>query len=193
MKIKTISYGRTLSDKDFGSFRADCTAELSEGDCVQSCMNEIKKFVVSNLNEDAKAAKNPKQTEMPIEREMTSEEAAEDGSDSGTTDEPVKKVTKKVAKKAAKKVAKKAVKKAAFVKYDRELKVHKEIFLDIASKLGLRKPKMEPHEKVALKATSLGMEGKDMFEAGTTNVITEFKNMAQQIYMDNLEVPEEDV
>jgi hypothetical protein len=171
MKLQTIAFGRTLSDKDFGSFRVDVTAELSEGDCVQSCMNELKEFAIRNVNADLLSVKDPAQQELAV--------------DPVVEDTP-KKAAKKVAKKAAKKVAKKVVKKKATTPYDRTLQVHRDIFLELSSNLGMRKPNMSDDEKQALKATSLHMEGKDMFEAGTTTVLNDFKLTSQAFHLASL-------
>jgi len=172
MKYSSISFGRTLSDGNFGSFRADVTAELSEGDCLQSCMNSLKELVDKNLNADILDVS---QIELPIETVEIDHKVL----DKIVEEKPKKKVSKKVAKK----VAKKAVKKPANVVYDRNLQPHKTMFLAMATELGLRDGKT-PEDKAALKNSSEFMEGIDMFEAGTTDILDSFKEIAMHQFQD---------
>ena len=50
MRITTISYGRTLSDGNFGSYKAEMTAELESGDHVQTGMDMLRTLVLDNLH-----------------------------------------------------------------------------------------------------------------------------------------------
>lgn len=164
-----MAYGRTLSDKDFGGFRADCSAELQEGDDVQGCMNTLKEFVLRNVNEDilkTEPPSNPAPVKAPQEEK-----------------EVKPKVKKPLAKE--KKETKAKVKKKALAPYDRSLPVHKELFLALAKDLKLRKGDSD-NERTALKETSLFMEGKDMLEVGSLDILQSFKDACVFQYNDFL-------
>ena len=175
MRITTINYGRTLSDKDFGSFRAELTADLESGDDVQTCMDALKRVVLRNLNESLLCSKGESSTQVELPLETKEAPVAEEV----VAEEPKKKVAKKTVTKkvAAKTETKKKVKKATHVAYDRNLQPHKTMFLAMASDLELRDG-TTPEDKKALKETSTFMEGQEMFEAGSTDILVSFQEMA---------------
>jgi len=175
MRITTISYGRTLSDKDYGSFRSELTAELESGDDVQKSLNSLKEMVLRNVNEQILASGEAPEAQQELPVAKATLEVTEQAP--GAVEEVTKKPAKKVTKKVAKKVAKKTTKKATHVVYDRTLQPHKTMFLAMAAELGLRDGK-EPEDKTALKETSEFMEGQEMFETGSTEILEAFKVMA---------------
>jgi hypothetical protein len=185
MLITTMKYYRRLTDGNYGSTEIGMDFQLAEGEDPNEAMRIAKNFVNSELG----LGVDPKQQEMYNE-DISVKDAEAIKNIKPVVTEEEEEVTeapkKKVAKKAVKKVAKKVVKKKAAIPYDRTLQVHKDIFLDLSSKLGMRKPVMNADEKQALKATSLHMEGKDMFEAGTTTVLNDFKLACQTFHLASL-------
>jgi len=186
----TISYGRTLSDKDYGSFRVDISQELEEGDNAQAIINAMKTFAIANLNEQILEIKDPKQAELPIKEKPAKKVAKEieEVEEEEEVEEKPKKATK-----TAKKAAKKVVKKKAAIPYDRNLPVHKDMFLALTKDLGIRHGNMTPDEKLSLKATSLFMEGHDMLEAGSTDIIEMFSHNTKSVFGKELEKRKTDV
>lgn len=189
MRITTISYGRTLTDGNYGSFRADVTADL-EGDNPQEAIDKLKEFVLANVNDQVGPSVadsfSPQQDMFKDTKEVVEvkkETAPEPKEEVVVAQEEKKPAKKKVTKKAAKKTAKKATKKTASVPYDRNLQPHKTMFLAMASELGLRDG-VSPEDKKALKETSEFMEGKDMFEAGSTDILDSFKETASHQFKD---------
>lgn len=183
MRISTISYGRTLSDQDFGSFRSELTADLESGDNVQDCLNQLKVIVLANVNDQLVEARlGAVQQSLPLSSPEVKPETLEEKIDKAVEEKPAKKVAK-TKKAAAKEEVKKTVKASANVAYDRTLQAHKTMFLAMASELGLRKG-VTPEDKTALKQTSEFMEGQDMFEAGSTEVLDYFKKTASHQFKD---------
>lgn len=180
--ITKIGYSRRLSDGNYGSEEVNAEMQIFEGENPQTQLNVLKDFVLGNLGQ--KTAETLKEEVEPeVKPEINEPKIAETPIKEEIKETPKKKVAKK---KAAKKAAKKAVKKSTNVKYSREIKPHKTMFLSAASELGMRTDTSK-ESKLALKHTSLNMEGKDMFEQGNPELLNEFLCEMKQVYETKLE------
>jgi hypothetical protein len=61
-KLKTLTYGRKVSDGDYGSFHLEVTIELEEGDRARDVLAQARKLVHTGLGIQSEPVATQKRT-----------------------------------------------------------------------------------------------------------------------------------